>query len=182
MYNWMKQYSTTTRLSVVYMIRHCGRNTQLLKCYTWEFGLDFEKLVPTAHVHACVSWKGMPWSKPRGMSTNDKSGSEQDDAWYKHNSQNQSIHQFKSNQIKPKSKSNQNTSNQSQRQSQITPNKIKIRRGRKLLRLSIEVDVLTIHATWQVTAKWIVEVWAKFSKSNHDWKANNTQNVFLTKC
>lgn len=82
--------------------------------------------------------------------------------------------QVKSNQIKPKSKSNQ-----SQRQSQITPNKIKIRRGRKLLRLSIEVDVLTIHATWQVTAKWIVEVWAKFSKSNHDWKANNTQNVFF---
>lgn len=61
--------------------------------------------------------------------------------------------QVKSNQIKPKSKSNQNTSNQSQRQSQITPNKIKIRRGQKLLRLSIEVDVLTIHATWQVTAK-----------------------------
>lgn len=89
--------------------------------------------------------------------------------------------QVKSNQIKPKSKSNQNTSNQSQRQSQITPNKIKIRRGRKPLRLSIEVDVLTIHATWQVTAKWIVEVWAKFSKSNHDWKANNTQNVFFNK-
>lgn len=142
MYNWMKQYSTTTRLSVVYMIRHCGRNTQLLKCYTWEFGLDFEKLVPTGHVHACVSWKGMPWSKPRGMSTNDKSGSEQDDAWYKHNSQNQSIHQFKSNQIK----SNQN-------QNQIKTHQIKVKGKVKSHQIKSKSDAGESSCVWAL--KWM---------------------------